>query len=139
MQNPDDENPDIEKWKKFKKKGLHFVHININNLLPKIDELRHLTKTTDVSVVGISETKFDNSVSSGEFEIEGHNLLRFDRSWRGGGVACYVNKFLEHNYKHSFCKNTKSILTNIFLPKTKPVLVGILYRPPDKNDFVKNL
>ena len=138
MQNPDDENPDIEKWKKFKKKGLHFVHININNLLPKIDELRHLTKTTDVSVVGISETKFDNSVSSGEFEIEGHNLLRFDRSWRGG-VACYVNKFLEHNYKHSFCKNTKSILTNIFLPKTKPVLVGILYRPPDKNDFVKNL
>ena len=139
MQNPDDENPDIEKWKKFKKKGLHFVHININNLLPKIDELRHLTKTKDVSVVGISETKFDNSVSSGEFEIEGHNLLRFDRSWRGGGVACYVNKFLEHNYKHSFCKNTKSILTNIFLPKTKPVLVGILYRPPDKNDFVKNL
>ena len=139
MQNPDDENPDIEKWKKFKKKGLHFVHININNLLPKIDELRHLTKTTDVSVVGISETKFDNSVSSGEFEIEGHNLLRFDRSWRGGGVACYVNKFFEHNYKHSFCKNTESILTNIFLPKTKPVLVGILYRPPDKNDFVKNL
>ena len=137
MQNPDDENPDIEKWKKFKKKGLHFVHININNLLPKIDELRHLTKTTDVSVVGISETKFDNSVSSGEFEIEGHNLLRFDRSWRGG--VAYVNKFLEHNYKHSFCKNTKSILTNIFLPKTKPVLVGILYRPPDKNDFVKNL
>ena len=139
MQNPDDENPDIEKWKKFKKKGLHFVHININNLLPKIDELRHLTKTTDVSVVGISETKFDNSVSSGEFEIEGHNLLRFDRSWRGGGVACYVNKFFEHNYKHSFCKNTESILNNIFLPKTKPVLVGILYRPPDKNDFVKNL
>ena len=98
-----------------------------------------MTKTTDVSVVGISETKFDNSVSSGEFEIEGHNLLRFDRSWRGGGVACYVNKFLEHNYKHSFCKNTERILTNIFLPKTKPVLVSILYRPPDKNDFVKNL
>ena len=41
-----DENPDIEKWKNFKKKGLHFIHININSLLPKIDELQHLIKTT---------------------------------------------------------------------------------------------
>ena len=49
-----DENPDIEKWKNLKKKGLHFVHININSLLPKRDELRHLTKTTDATVVGIS-------------------------------------------------------------------------------------
>ena len=28
---------------------------------------------------------------------------------------------------------------DIFLPKTKPILEGILYRPPDKYDFVKNL
>ena len=47
---------------KFKKKGLHFIHININSLLPKIDELQHLTKTTDTSVVGLSETKLDNSI-----------------------------------------------------------------------------
>ena len=26
-------------WVVFKKRGLHFVHININSLLPKIDEL----------------------------------------------------------------------------------------------------
>ena len=50
--------------KNFKKKGLHFVHININSLLPKIDELPHLTKTTDTFVVGISENKLDNSNSS---------------------------------------------------------------------------
>ena len=34
----------------------------MNSLLPKIGELRHLTKTADASVVGISETKLDNSI-----------------------------------------------------------------------------
>ena len=27
----------------------------------------------------------------------------------------------------------------IFLPKSKPVQIGILYRPPDKYDFVNSL
>ena len=53
-------------------------------------------------------------------------------------MACYVKKMLAYNYKHNFCKNTESIFIDIFLPKTKTILVGILYRPPDKNDFVKD-
>ena len=81
------------------------------SLLPKIDELRHLIKTTDASVVGISKTKLDNSISSSEIEIEGYDLLRLDRSQRRGGVACYVKKSLAYNYKYNFCKNTESILT----------------------------
>ena len=89
-----DENADIEKWKNFKKKGLHFFHISINSLPPKIHELRHFTKTRDASVVGISETKLDNSISSSEIEIEGYDLSRLDRSRRGGGVAFYVKKKL---------------------------------------------
>ena len=75
-----DENRDIEKWKSFKKKGLYFVHINISSLLPKIDELWHLAKTTDASVVGTRETKLHNSTSSSEIEIEGYDLLKVDGS-----------------------------------------------------------
>ena len=93
--------------------------------------------TTDASVVGISENKLDNS--SSEIEIEGYDLLRLDQSRRGGGVVCYVKRSSAYNYKHNFPKNTENIFIDIFLPKTKPILVGILYRPPDKNDFVKNL
>ena len=29
-------------WKPLNKKGLHFLHININSLLPKIDELKNV-------------------------------------------------------------------------------------------------
>ena len=134
-----DENLDTEKWTNFKKKGLHLSNVNINSLLPKIDEIRHMTKITNAAIVGTGETKLDESILSSEIDIEGYDLLRLDRSRRGGGVACYVKKSLAYNYRDNFCKNTESIFIDIFLPKTKPILIGILYRPPDKNDFVKNL
>ena len=92
---------------------------------------------SNASIVGIGETKFDVSISSSKIEIEGYDLLRLDRSRRGGGVACYIKKSSAYNSKEKFCKGTESIFIDIFLPKAKPTLVGILYRPPDKNDFVK--
>ena len=73
-----DENQDFKKWKKFKKKGQHFVYIKINSLLPKIDELLHFTKTTDTFVIGIIETRLDNSNLSSEIEIKRYSILRLD-------------------------------------------------------------
>ena len=61
----------FEKWAAFKKKGLHFAHININSLLPKIHELRYLTKLSNASIAGIGETKLDDFISSSEIKIEG--------------------------------------------------------------------
>ena len=34
---------------------------------------------------------------------------------------------------------TPKVFFNIYLPKFKPILLGILYRPPDKSDFVKHI
>ena len=48
-------------------------------------------------------------------------------------------KTISYNRKPNFCINTESIFIKIFLPKSKPVLTGILYRPPDKYDFVNCL
>ena len=61
-------------------KGLHFFRININNLVHKIDELRHFIKTTDASVLGISETKLDSPILSTEIEVKDYDLLRLARS-----------------------------------------------------------
>ena len=33
-----------ENWKIFRNRGLPFIHLNINSLLPKIDELRKIVK-----------------------------------------------------------------------------------------------
>ena len=89
------------------KHSVHFIHINIDSLLPKIDELQHLAKTADASVVCITETKFDNSISSSEAEIEDYDLLRLDLSRRGGAVACYVKNKLAYNCKQNFCEISK--------------------------------
>ena len=126
-------------WNIFQKRGMHFIHLNINSILPKIDEIRYIAKLTNATVIGLSETKLDNAVLSSELEIEGYDLVRSDRSRRGGGVACFVKNSISYNRKPNFCINTESIFIEIFLPKSKPVLIGILYRPPDKYDFVNCL
>ena len=40
------------------------------------------------------------------------------------GCTCYIRKFLSYNHKISFCSDIESIFVNIFLPKSKPILVG---------------
>ena len=35
--------------------------------------------------------------------------------------------------------NIESIFFDIYLPKSKPIVLGILYRPPDKSDIVKHI
>ena len=54
------------KFEAFTRKGLHFIHLNINSLPPKIDELRYIAKNSNAAVIGISETKLDNTVYDSE-------------------------------------------------------------------------
>ena len=41
--------------------------------------------------------------------------------------------------KTVFAATPTIFLLTFFLPKSKPILLGILYRPPDKLDFVKQV
>ena len=101
---------DNSKWKVFSKKGLHILHLNINSLLPKIDEIRFIAKQSNASITGISESKLDSSILNSELDIDEYNLIRLDRSTRGGRVACYIRTSLSYNHKTSFCRNIESIL-----------------------------
>ena len=46
---------DNNEWDVFKARGLHFIHININSLLPKIEELRRIACQSKEAIIGISE------------------------------------------------------------------------------------
>ena len=54
---------DHDEWNIFKHRGVHFLYPNINSLLPKIYELRHIAKLT---VFGTPESKLDDSVLTSE-------------------------------------------------------------------------
>ena len=126
-------------WSPFSKHGLHFLHININSILPKIEELRQIAKLSDASIIGISESKLDETVLEGEICIDGYKLIRADRNRIGGGVACYIKSDLAFNQRKDFSTDIENIFFDILLPNSKPILVGIIYRPPDQSGFLNNL
>jgi len=119
----------------FRKKGLHFVHLNCNSLLSKIEEIRQFVLDFKPHVICFSETKIDSSVTSAEVLIDGYSTIRRDRNRHGGGVACYVNNSIHYNERSDFPCDFENIFIDILLPKTTPILFGVVYRPPKTLNF----
>ena len=128
----------LNEWNVSKNRGLHFIHLNINSLLPKIDELRYITKSTNAAVIGISESTLDGSVLDPEI-INNYKILRCDRNRQGGGVACYVRNDLSYNTLSVFPREVENIFFEILLPNSKPLTVGTIYRPPNQSNFLEIL
>ena len=78
-------------WDISETKGLHLMHLNTKSLLPKIDELRYVTKPSNAAVIRISESKLDKFITNSEIIIDNHDL-GFYQNRNGGGVACYIRK-----------------------------------------------
>jgi len=128
-----------KKFEPFHKRGLHFLHINVNSLLSKIDELRHIANRTNLAILGITESKLDNSVPNEEVNINGYSILRSDRNRNGRGVACYVRADLCFNRKNIISNSIEHVFFDLLIPKMKPISIGIFYRPPNVNNFLETL
>ena len=118
-------------WNVFKKRGLHFIHLNINSLLFKIKELRYIVKSTIAAVIGICESKLEASVLDLEIRIDNYKILRCDRNRQEGGVFCYVRNDLSYNTLSVFPLEVENIFFEILLLNSKPITVGTIYRPPN--------
>ena len=129
--------PNLKEWDKFKIKGVHLLHLKVNSLLPKIDEFRYIAKLSNTAIIGIIESKLDNCVLDSEIQIDNYQILRFDRNRKGGGVACYVRNDLSYIEKDFFSEEIENIFFEILLLKTKPITVGIIYRPPNQKCFLQ--
>ena len=76
----------------FSKKGIHILYLNVNSLLPIIDEICFIAKKLSVLVIRISKSKLDPSILKSEVDIVGYNIINHSR--RGGGVACYIKNLI---------------------------------------------
>ena len=130
-----DKNKDL--FEPFRKRGFHFLHINVNSLLLKIDELRDIISRTKPAILGITESKLDSSVSDQEVNISGYSILRSDRNRNGGGVACYIRADLCFNRRNVFSNTIEQVFFDLLIPKVKPISIGIFYRPPKANTFLE--
>ena len=122
------------------KKRLHFIHLSARSLLPKLDELNVLASKTKAAVIGVSETWLHDSVEDSEVELPGYSILRHDRNRKGGGVCIYLRSDLAFNPRQDLQSDgVESVWAEVLLPKTRPILTGICYRPPRQCDFCELL
>ncbi len=124
----------------FDRKGLHCIHINARSLLPKMSELRIIAHRTRAAVIAVSETWLDESVTDQEVKIDGYVVTRNDRARSGGGVCIYTRTNVAFNPRKDIeCENMEAEWLEILLPKSKPFLIGAVYRPPKCNNFLQLL
>ena len=131
--------PNLKECDKFKIKGPHLLHLNVNSLLPIIDELRYIAKLSNAAMIEITESKLDDCILDSEIQTDNYQILRCDKNRKGGGVACYVSNKLSYIKKDFFPEEIENIFFEILLPKTKPITVGIIYRPPNQNNLLQTL
>ena len=74
-----------------------------------------------------------------EIQKNNYDLLLRDRNRNGGGVACFIRSDISYIQKQYFPEEIKDIFFEILLPKTKPVVVRIIYRSPSQNSFLEIL
>ena len=122
-------------WNVFRSKGIHLIYLNVNSLLTKTDEICYIAECTKVAVIGITESKLDESIFQSEIEIDNYDLLRRDRNRNRGGVACYIRSDISYVQKNFFPNVIENILFEILLSKTTPITVRIMYRPPSQTNF----
>ena len=106
-------------------------------MLPKIDKLRNIVKFSNAAVTGISESKLDDSVLSSEIRIDNYNTLSCDQNRHGRRVVCYIRDDLSFDVKPFFPPEIENVFFEILLPNTKPIVVGIIYRPPSQSEFLE--
>ena len=77
----------------------------------------------------------DETVLQSEMQISNYQFLRCDRNRNGGGVDYYIRSDIGYLPKQFFPKEIGNIFVEALLPKTKPVIVGIIHRPLIKVTF----
>ena len=69
--------------------------------------------------------------------IDNYNTLRCDRNRHEGGVVCYIRNDLSYGAKSFFPPEIENIFFELLLPNTKPIVVGIIYRPPSQSEYLE--
>ena len=105
----------------------------------KVDEFRYISKNSSASVIGISETKLDNTVYDSKDAVDGYKIVRNDRNRKSGGVACYIRKNICFNLKNCLSNNIENTFIDLLFPKTKPITVGVIYKPGNQTRFLEQI
>ena len=118
---------------------LIFAHLNINSIRNKFDSVvKDISHNIDFLM--ISETKIDDSLPKGQFQIKGFSdPFRVDRNCHGGGTLLYAREDIPVKLLSVEPLPTKCFFVEINLRKRK-WLVCCSYNPhrDNKESFTSN-
>ena len=130
------------------RKGLHLVHMNIRSLWSggKFEIFKEQLAESGISIFTLSETWLKNEIPDHLVEIQGYNLVRWDRSWgddknsvkKGGGLAAYIKNSMQvdSHVLQGLNRSTKDIeiqWLKISQQGLRKIVVANIYRPPQGN------
>jgi hypothetical protein len=112
---------------------LNFAHLKPGSAVPYIDEMNKLFHGVDIQLIAVSETWFKSRHTNRQVNLHGDRVVRADKG--GGGVALYMKDGMR--YKVVARSSPSSVVDYFFieLRLPYPLLVCVIYNPPNINGF----
>ena len=108
--------------------------LNIVSLPKHVDELRISKLFMYFDLFALNETRLDSSISDGLVNISGYDIIRKDRSRRGGGVCVYLRSSINYKTRNDLVPDDlEAVCLEICKPNSRNFIVASVYRPPDNS------
>ena len=124
--------PSLVNFRMKYQKKLIFGHLNVNSIRHKIPEVSSILRNVDI--LGLTETKIDDSFTDSQFKIDGFHMYRLDRTARGGGLIMYINSSIPNrNRSDLLCGFDTLGVECVILEvnfKNEKVYFILMYKPP---------
>ena len=104
--------------------------------------MQHIFYNSYVDLLGVSETKLNNTFPDGQFHVDNYVLNRKDRTSHGGGVALYVRSDIPHRRRHdleyiidNFTSGLEIIIIEATMRTIERWIYVMGYKPPGIKDM----
>lgn len=120
----------------FSTTGINIASLNINHIIPKLDEIKfHLSQTIKPHIFGLCETFLHSDIENKRLQLENYSIERKDRmNKHGGGIIVYISEKLSYTRRFDLEVNDiESICLQVNHSKKDRFLICFVYRPPSSN------
>jgi exonuclease III len=125
-----------------KTKGLFIIHLNVQSLVKKIEQIRIFCTIYKPHLLSLTETWLNTSHTDFELNVSGYEIFRCDRTddRRGGGALIY--SLIDRNYDlervHVEKNDIEFVTLKLKYKHSHCFYVTSLYCPPNSTELIKN-